>query len=109
MSKKKFFQKIELWIHDAFRSGKSVIELRNLEQGIIVGNGRTSYPVGLIKDSCSFKFKILVKDNKAKIKLYQFDLKEVSDFHLNDAGILKFQNKLNESLVAFLNKKKADF
>ncbi|MBN1404781.1 MAG: DUF4468 domain-containing protein [Opitutales bacterium] len=39
MTRNEIFDGVELWIAENFTSSKAVIDLKNKEQGVIIGNG----------------------------------------------------------------------
>lgn len=43
-TKDQIFTGSKVWIAENFKSAKSVIEYENKEEGVIIGNGTTSYP-----------------------------------------------------------------
>lgn len=72
-TKDQIFTGSKVWIAENFKSAKSVIEYENKEDGVIIGNGSTSYPctgmeclqAGAATDwKLNFTMRIDAKDNK---------------------------------------------
>jgi hypothetical protein len=71
MQKGPLFDKTVLWITESFRSSKAVIEVKDREQGIIVGNGNALMALGsgffLTEVPVMFTVRIDMKDNKYRM------------------------------------------
>jgi hypothetical protein len=68
MSKKDIFDNSILWIAESFKSSKAVIDLKDLEKGIIIGNGVVDIEIGwLVKTPAKFNFKIDIKEKKISV------------------------------------------
>jgi len=72
-TKDQIFTGSKVWIAENFKSAKAVIEYENKEEGVIIGNGSTSYPctgieclqAGAATDwKLNFTMRIDAKDNK---------------------------------------------
>lgn len=64
------YSRSKLWLADAFRDSKEVIQLDDKENGTIMGKGNFEFVQSLATYTCYFSFKINTKDNKYRIQFY---------------------------------------
>jgi hypothetical protein len=68
MGKGEIFDNSLLWLAENFRSSKDVVDLKDKDSGIIIGNGAVDIKVGWgVYVPARFKLKIEVKDNKYRL------------------------------------------
>lgn len=59
------FDAAQIWVAEAFRSAKQVIELADKEQGVLIGNGIVTFPgMFFTTETARFKMRIDVKDGR---------------------------------------------
>ncbi|ABW68752.1 DUF4468 domain-containing protein [Desulfosudis oleivorans] len=72
-TKDQIYKGMKIWVAENFRSAKSVVELDEPEQGLLIGNGVVSYPckgMGCLSVGewrVPFTMRIDVKDNKFRL------------------------------------------
>lgn len=72
-SKDQIFTNTKIWIAETFKSSKAVLEYENKEDGVIIGNGITSYPCSgmdcIAKGNWKvpFTMRVDIKDQKFRV------------------------------------------
>jgi len=71
-SKDEMYSITKVWLSEAFKSSKSVIEVDEKDAGVIAGNGNTSFSwgnalIGYHTDPIFFSFKCQMKDGKYRL------------------------------------------
>lgn len=72
-SKNEIYKQVNVWMSQNYKSAKDVIQYSSKEEGVIVGNGNTSYPCDgfdcVVKEDWTLKYtaQVDVKDNKFRI------------------------------------------
>ena len=68
MDKSAIFDGAVLWMAENFKSSKEVIDMKDKDIGVIVGNGVVDVKIGwMVKNPFSFKLKLDVKDKKYRM------------------------------------------
>jgi hypothetical protein len=89
-TKDQIFTGSKVWIAENFKSAKAVIEYENKEEGVIIGNGSTSYPcsgmeclqAGAATDwKLNFTMRIDAKDNKFRTTFTNFTIYKPSTYN----------------------------
>jgi hypothetical protein len=108
MSKNEIYNKTLLWMAQTFNSSKSVIELQDSSQGLIVGNGIVLISYMLAERPIAFVIKIEIKDNKYRLSTSKYvqrspegDAKMYKDMaDLTKNKIFMLQKSLHEFLIS---------
>lgn len=89
-TKDQIFTGSKIWIAENFKSAKAVIEYENKEEGVIIGNGSTSYPcsgmeclqAGAATDwKLNFTMRIDAKDNKFRTTFSNLSIYKPSTYN----------------------------
>lgn len=95
VTRDQLFSRAQIWVNDAFRSGKDVTQLADKQNGTLTGTANMKILFKIRKGTwpalVTFSFKILVKDGKYK---YVFD-------NFNDEGIVNASNPQANGITAF--------
>jgi hypothetical protein len=115
-SKAQIYKKALLWIGETFNTGKSVVDMKDPDAGVIIGNGAVKVDITAVKwlpkvlADTTFKMKIEVKDGKFRQTFYN------AQIHLNSWKPVEATNpktikkvgaefaKLADSLAAYETK-----
>ena len=109
-SKDILYNKSLKWMADSFVDSKEVIQIKNPEEGSIVGSGLFDYTApGLLgeRERMSFMVEITAKDNKSRIRLYQFKYKTFGSAGYGRASASKDSDyySIDKRYQAYLNEK----
>jgi hypothetical protein len=102
-----------VWIAKSFKSSRSVIEYKDKENGIIIGNGNIKYWQGILLSTLYFQIKINIKDYKIRItydnlQSESLDIKKYVKTQKQINVIKPNVEKINISLINSI-KKEDDF
>lgn len=99
-TKTELFNNSLKWMANSFNDSKEVIQLKDIESGTIIGAGNLRlYISGFIETNelISFMTEINLKDNKARLRLYQFRSKPIGyryDFTSMEAAYQKYLSQI---------------
>ncbi len=105
LNKDQLFDKTLAWMAETFVSSKAVIELKDKENGKIIGNGVTSIFNGLITFDVSYTLIIDIKNNKIRMTFKNLQAKDIGPITTKlvmDKCLIEFQ-KLGDKLIFYLS------
>lgn len=120
-NKDQIFDQSGAWIAETFRSAKAVIEHKDKEAGILIGNGAVDIEIGVgfFKTSMPYLFKIKEEIKDGKFRLTFSDVKllvdgferpiEATNRASNEPKLTDKFNSLADSLAAYISREKSDW
>ena len=122
LAKPALYDRTVLWVAESFKSARAVIEFKDKEMGVIVGNGASAIDAGLsffpVKEPIKFKMKIDIRDNRYRMTFSNVITGEgrgemaIEDVHPDSGYAQKvralFAN-LADNLDAYVGKPAKDF
>jgi hypothetical protein len=121
LKKEELFAQTVLWIAESFKSAREVIELKDRELGVVVGNGAVDMNIGPasflpVNMPVDFKIRIDMKDNRYRMTFSQVKLivnnrpMSIEDAHKsNEAPVRARFEQIANSLDVYLAKPRKDF
>jgi len=104
---KELHTRAKIWLADAFRDSKEVIQLDDPEAGTLMGKGNFDFYQALVPFIVRFSVKINSKENKFRIQFYEITIQEGTGGQRKEAE--HFNNKKGrDKLKDNINKKFAD-
>jgi hypothetical protein len=71
LAKDEIYSQTLIWMAENFKSSKSVIDMKDKELGVIIGNGAVDVNLGSkflpVNNTFTFKMKVEMKDNKLRL------------------------------------------
>ena len=101
MSKKVLFTKVKNWFAETYQLSKEVLRVEDSTSGELIGKSSFTYNYETFLGYISYNIKVLVKDNKYKVEIYNFEQQCLGDFSY---GLLSTETEFPRTPTNFAKK-----